>query len=269
MDEELFVVGDVHGQSELLKAVLAAISATPRTMSTRRLIFLGDLIDRGPSSIESVEIAMRGTEHSGSDFVHILPGNHDLMLVDAVDDEERLEHWVMNGGKTVLDELGLSWPKTPWARIAKTLNKVLDAGYLEMMRVGSTHFKAGDLLCVHAGIDPHSPVQEFLALDRRKISSDQHWATMRYPFLNWEGGWDQNDISPRRRERRPTVIVHGHTPALRSDLKADADLGICDGIDEFRALDLDIGAAYRPQLGWAQFRTNDGCAEVKVCGVRI
>lgn len=42
----------------------------------------------------------------------------------------------------------------------------------------------------------------------------------------------------------------------------------CDGIDDFRALDLDIGAAYRPQLGWAYFRTVDNRAEVKVHGVR-
>jgi len=47
-DDEFFVIGDVHGQAELLRAALETIRTTPETVSIRHLIFLGDLIDRGP-----------------------------------------------------------------------------------------------------------------------------------------------------------------------------------------------------------------------------
>lgn len=40
------------------------------------------------------------------------------MLIDALDSNERLEHWGMNGGKTVLEEAALTWPKTRWGTSA-------------------------------------------------------------------------------------------------------------------------------------------------------
>lgn len=97
---------------------------------------------------------------------------------------------------------------------------------------------------------------------------EDHWANIRHTFLTHRGGWDIEDPDPKRRERRPTVVVHGHTPALRQDLVSAEELEICDGIDEYRAVALDIGAAYRPQLAYGHFRTRDGQAEVKICAVR-
>lgn len=107
-DEELFVIGDVHGQASLLDAVLSAVHDTPKKLPQRRLVFLGDLIDRGPASISTVAMTMECKERAKADHLNILPGNHDLMLLDALRDEENVEHWLGNGGRTVLSELGLS-----------------------------------------------------------------------------------------------------------------------------------------------------------------
>ena len=266
-DSEIFVIGDVHGQADLLAQALQSICDTPKQAATRKLVFLGDLIDRGPSSFKSIDLAMRGAEMANADELNILPGNHDLMLLDALDDEAHAELWLVNGGKTVLAELGLNIDANSWTEIREKLFQALNKEYLNLMKSGPSHLRLGDLLLVQAGIHPHVDMSEFLSLDRQAVGAEDHWSTIRYPFLDWEGGWDANDPDPDRQARRPTVVVHGHTLSLRSDLRTAEDLQICDCIDTYRSIALDIGAAYRPQLAWAHFRTGDVGAEVQVHAV--
>jgi hypothetical protein len=90
---------------------------------------------------------------------------------------------------------------------------------------------------------------------------------MRYPFLNWIGGWNGDDQDPERRRQQPTVVVHGHTPSLREQLTEAEKLAICDGIDGYRAVDLDIGAGYRQQLAWAHFITTKGKSQMQIHAV--
>ncbi len=261
---EFFAIGDVHGQADLLEAALASIAQTPRTAPLRQLVFLGDLIDRGARSIASINLAVNGLTLAAADHLKILPGNHDLMLLDALEAEDALEHWLMNGGKNVLNEAGLSWPENSWSAISYLLQQKIPSAYLEQIANGPSHLILGDLIFVHAGIHPHRDMAAFLAQDRRNIRSDDHWATIRYPFLDRTGGWDANDPDPTRQQTRPTVIVHGHTPALREDLQHAAQLSVCDGVEEFRAVDLDIGAGHRSQLAWAHFRMDDGQTKMQL-----
>lgn len=58
------------------------------------------------------------------------------------------------------------------------------------------------------------------------------------------------------------------TAALRQDLSNDADLEICDGIEDYRAIAFDIGAAYWDQLAFAHFRSQAGKAEVQIRAIR-
>lgn len=261
---EVFAIGDVHGQADLLEAALCSIAQTPRTAPVRHLVFLGDLIDRGPKSIACVHLAVDGLARGAADRLHLLPGNHDLMLLDALEAEGALEHWLMNGGKSVLAEGNLSWPEKNWSAIASQLQQQIPPAYLEKIANGPSHLVLGDLIFVHAGIHPHCDRVAFLEQDRRNIRSDDQWATIRYPFLDWTGGWDANDPDPTRQQTRPTVVVHGHTPALREDLRHTGQLSVCDGVDEFRAVDLDIGAGHRPQLAWAHFQIEDGQAKMQI-----
>ena len=99
------------------------------------------------------------------------------------------------------------------------------------------------VMVIGVNLHPHVDMSEFLSLDRQAVGAEDHWSNIRYPFLDWEAGWDANDPDPDRQARRPTVVVHGHTPALRSDLRTEEDLQICDCIDTYRSIDLDIGAA--------------------------
>jgi serine/threonine protein phosphatase 1 len=261
---EIFAIGDVHGQAKLLDAALTAIGETPRSAAARHLVFLGDLIDRGPHSIAAVQMAMDGKARASADHLHILPGNHDLMLVDALNAEDTLEHWLLNGGKTVLAEVELSWPEASWPEIVSKVRQKIHPDYIDLIANGPTHLHLGDLIFVHAGLHPHRNRTAFLAQDRLCVRSDDHWASIRYPFLNWTGGWEMDDPDARRRNAKPTVVVHGHTPALRQNLTTAEDLSICDGIRVYRVVDLDIGAGHRPQLAWAHFRCINGQVEVRI-----
>ncbi|KEJ88909.1 metallophosphoesterase [Sulfitobacter donghicola] len=265
---EVFAIGDIHGQADLLERVLEEIRHTPRNGAARHLVFLGDLIDRGPSSIRAVDLAMRGAALAKADVLHVLPGNHDLALHFGLLSENLLSLWISGGGKTVLSEMGISEEAHTTLEIQGELRKMLHPDYLELMADGPTFLQLGDLLFVHAGVHPHGDIPEFLDQDRFFIGEDYHWATIRYPFLSHREGWDLRDPDPERREEKRTVIVHGHTPALRSVIAIDADLEICDGVESHRTIALDIGAAYRPQLGYAHIRSRGDQAEVRIHAVK-
>ena len=56
----LDIVGDIHGEHEALLSLLSRLGCDPdRATVERPLVFIGDLIDRGPDSPAVVETVMR------------------------------------------------------------------------------------------------------------------------------------------------------------------------------------------------------------------
>ena len=57
------IIGDIHGQAEKLEALLAAMGYRLQSGAwrhpTRQAVFVGDLIDRGPSQRRTVDIVRR------------------------------------------------------------------------------------------------------------------------------------------------------------------------------------------------------------------
>ncbi|MBY5809636.1 hypothetical protein ELI20_08570 [Rhizobium ruizarguesonis] len=55
-----FAIGDVHGRADLLKALLDEIAKMAnRLIGTYRVIFLGDIIDRGPDSRKAMDLVAK------------------------------------------------------------------------------------------------------------------------------------------------------------------------------------------------------------------
>ena len=50
-DVDVFAVGDIHGRVDLLSALLDEAAREPRLRDKRAVVFLGDLVDRGPDSL--------------------------------------------------------------------------------------------------------------------------------------------------------------------------------------------------------------------------
>ena len=81
--QRVYAVGDIHGRLDLLDELLAKIDAdnTQRGASETTLIFLGDLIDRGPQSMQVVERIMDiKARHPRT---RILLGNHEEVFLQA------------------------------------------------------------------------------------------------------------------------------------------------------------------------------------------
>lgn len=75
----LAIIGDVHGEIDALLALLHRLGADPeRRTATRPLVFAGDLVDRGPDSVQVVEVVQRLID---AGLAQAVLGNHELNLL--------------------------------------------------------------------------------------------------------------------------------------------------------------------------------------------
>ena len=72
-----YAIGDIHGRLDLLEDLLAKIHAELQHHPSAKtlLVFVGDLIDRGPSSAQVIE-RLRTYQRPGIQPVFLL-GNHE------------------------------------------------------------------------------------------------------------------------------------------------------------------------------------------------
>ena len=245
-DAQLFVIGDVHGQASALGATLDAIARVPGAGLPRHLVFLGDLIDRGPDSLGAVRLAMGASERARVDEVILLPGNHELMLIGGLlDPQDCISDWLDNGGDAVIQEADAACIARNLADLAEIARSAFDPAFLTAMTAGPTFHRAGEIIVVHAGLAPGVDADAFLARNQFGFSGE-HWAWIRDAFLDWEFGWGPD---------RSWVVVHGHTPAVTRYARPDGFARAADRVRTHRRLCLDAGAAYGlSQVGWAEFR---------------
>lgn len=189
----LYAIGDVHGRHDLLEQLLDRIEDDHRARDTAgqaEVVLLGDLIDRGPASAAVVRRAMEGLSWA---TLHALKGNHEALMLDALDDgADKLRLWLRNGGDTAL----ASWGVPPGlldtadddAIVAAARRCVPAAERAWLARRAST-LERGDYLFVHAGIRPGVSLE-------RQSPDDLLW--IRDDFL----------LSARRHGR---FVVHGHS----------------------------------------------------------
>jgi hypothetical protein len=87
-DAPIDVVGDVHGHLQALERLLDDLGydADGRHAAGRRLVFVGDLCDRGPDSPGVFELVMRAVGKGGA---VCLLGNHEIPLIDPDEHERR------------------------------------------------------------------------------------------------------------------------------------------------------------------------------------
>ncbi|MHB8866789.1 MAG: metallophosphoesterase family protein [Pirellulaceae bacterium] len=89
-------IGDIHGCSTALAALLAALDPQPDDM----IVTLGDFVDRGPDSRGVIDqlIALE----QACQLVALL-GNHEQMLLGAQEGKSDREFWLKFGGQETLD----------------------------------------------------------------------------------------------------------------------------------------------------------------------
>ena len=133
-----FVIGDIHGCSDALAAVLREIAPQPDD----ELVFLGDYVDRGPDSRGVVDQLLDwGTR------CRLIPlrGNHEIMLMGVAIGDLDPAGWFCAGGLATLESYGGSLEKIPGAH--------LDF-FARLLR----YYETESDLFVHAGYVPDVPL---------------------------------------------------------------------------------------------------------------
>ena len=191
--KRVFAVGDVHGRDDLLVELLAQIEAdiaqeTPRSAV---LVFLGDLIDRGPDSREVIE-RLRTLQLPMTRMV-FLAGNHEEALLRILEGDSRYAlDWLRFGGRQCIESYGFDAAAVAAMSprdAGRAIRRAIPAEHGAFLRSFGDTLSIGDYLFVHAGIRPGVPLA-------RQDQADLRW--IREPFLD-----DERDHG--------FVVVHGHT----------------------------------------------------------
>lgn len=181
MNRPIYAIPDIHGYKDQLDRVLGLIEADGGAGA--RIVFLGDLVDRGPDACGVIDTLVDGLD-AGRDWI-VLRGNHDQLFLDFLTDEEETAWLGENmGGRATLASYGVDNPTRHAARRAVPRSH---RAFLAGLRHS---FETDDLFFCHAGIRPGVPLAD-------QDPHDLMW--IREPFLS-----DRRDHGK--------LIVHGHTP---------------------------------------------------------
>src|SRR6201990_684029 len=137
-----YVIPDLHGRGGLLQDGLPPVAAHARG-GYGSLVALGDHVNKGPDSKKVLEL-LRADPLPGWPFI-ALKGNHDVMMVEALRDPEKMQGWLDRGGDTTLASYGGDPSLVPSGDI-----EWLDG--LALMHVDRQR------IYVHAGLDPALPL---------------------------------------------------------------------------------------------------------------
>jgi serine/threonine protein phosphatase 1 len=207
--QRVYAIGDIHGRLDLLIPLLAHIrdDIASRAGADNHVVLLGDLVDRGPYSAETVEYAINHLP-SFANF-HILMGNHEEAMLRALDPgEDRAENlWLKFGGYETLASYGV-----PVATLGEEIPPVallehyIPERHRQFLESLPDAMRFGDYVFVHAGVRPG------VALEQQD-PSDMRW--IRNDFLEHRG-----DLG--------AYIVHGHSISTEPDVQANR-IGIDTG----------------------------------------
>ena len=250
-DMEIFAIGDIHGRSDLLEALLDEAAREPRRAARRVVVLLGDLVDRGADSLGAIDLALDAAERARADETVALMGNHEAMMRLALDAAtppadalDALQTWIANGGDRTLAEF-VRFSATPadLDDLLSDARRSVPAHVADWLASLRSHWRSGGLLFVHAGVNPGVDLESFLAepwnAPLATLGGDRHWAWVRRPFLS---------AAPGPQGFSGYFVVHGHTP---NDLRSDPSHA--DQIRRFR-LNLDSGSVMTGVATMAIFR---------------
>ena len=197
----IYAIGDIHGRLDLLEKLLGRIEAdlAKRPVARPIHVFLGDYIDRGKWSRETID---RLISHGAARESVFLKGNHELIAVSCLSDRTRIDQWLRLGGRETLASYGVS-PElfTKRARIAaaqSAFHHALPAARISgSLEVCAIHIACGDYFFAHAGVRPYVELAH-------QSEDDLLW--IRGEFLS-----SAHDFGK--------IIVHGHTPTSEVEIR--------------------------------------------------
>ncbi len=186
-----FAIGDIHGCPQALDAIISRIQPTEKDT----IVPLGDYVDRGADSCGVLErlIALETACR-----LEPLLGNHELMLLAALESADSLRFWLHCGGAATVESYGGDLANIP-------------KSHLSFLRRCRRYFETDSHIFVHANYDAKLPLDQ--QPDR---------------LLFWEHLmlYDHGMHTIPARHYTGKVAVVGHTPQENGELLDMGDV-IC------------------------------------------
>ena len=158
MDIATYVMSDIHGQYDMFMKLLDKINLK----DTDTLYILGDVLDRGPHPIKTLQKLMEMPN------VICLVGNHELMALECLEflmkeitdstikeiDDKTLDNlltWQLNGCQSTIDE----FRQLDEEEKSRVIEYIGESSIYEEVSVNGKHY-----LLVHAGLGNYSPEKD-------------------------------------------------------------------------------------------------------------
>lgn len=237
-----YACSDLHGRYDLAEQVIAHLNPSDT------LYFLGDAIDRGPSSWETLMLMLTHPQ------VEFFLGNHEDFLCKAHHEErtsviiDRYQYlrsdvtkiWSYNGGEEMIRKCADLRERDP--ETLQLILSLLDAAHIEEF---FTNDRGQNLHLTHAGYSP----------DRRPFDNEELIWNRSHIYRNW----------PENPAYENIYMIHGHTP-IDSVCDYDENREVSDGPLSYcggHKIDIDLGSAL---YGWTTMLNLDTFEYINIEG---
>ena len=208
------VIPDVHGCIKSLEKILSQINL----QKSDQLFFLGDYIDRGPSSSGVLDLILDLTKDNYAIFP--LRGNHEQILLDIIlhNPEDLQKHLTMNNATDLLN------------------GQNVKTAYFDFLNTLPYYYELDDCFLVHAGFNFEAP----------------------NPFVDYYAMLWIRGFIPNNEWLNDKPVIHGHDPATMEEIEGSIQnrklkipldngcvhYGIRPGMGNLLCLDLDTMALF-------------------------
>jgi serine/threonine protein phosphatase 1 len=199
-----YAISDIHGCNKTFRYLVQNVL---QVKPEDELYLLGDYIDRGPDTKGVLDFVMELQEKHYQ--VSTLMGNHEDMMLQALEGTEYLNHWYMNGGHQTLASFDVN-----------DIREIPEK-YWRFLHQLDSYVELEDYLLVHAGFDFESP----------------------NPFQNEKAMLWIRDFKLDENYTKGKTIVHGHTPIPYFEIEDAA----ADATNKI--IDIDSGCVFKMRMG--------------------
>jgi len=188
----IYAIGDIHGCIGPLRALEERIFADGAGIDGEKwIIWLGDLVDRGPDSASVLDRALAPPPPGFRRFC--LAGNHDAMMLDFLRHPSPRADWLTFGGRETLSSYGMSgtvFERAGPRQMRDIVASHIPAEHIELLGAMPLWIAVPGTVFVHAGIRRGLPLE-------RQRAEDLLWIRDAFFAAPADDG---------------LLVVHGHTP---------------------------------------------------------
>ena len=202
-----FVIGDIHGCIKTLRSLL---EEKLKIEKSDQVYFVGDYIDRGPSSKEVLDYIMQLISESYQFFP--AKGNHEDLILKAYSNSNLLRDWLNNGAEYSLQSFHIPQELHYLHEGVRMISDI----YINFLKNLPYYYELDDAIISHAGLN-------FDLSDPRVDLESMLWLRSFH--------YDGSKINDKK-------LFHGHSPTSIESL----EMNIADS--DSKVINIDTGCVY-------------------------